>query len=209
MIHNIVFDLGNVLISFKPAEYLEKKKYPAKTRDIILTDLFGSKEWLLLDNGEITVDEAIDLISKGSSLKREEIAFFFNKRTDIMFPLENNVRLLPWLKKKGFKLYYLSNFPADIFAEIKIGYPFFKYFDGGIISAEVNYSKPDPEIFRMFLEKYNLTAGECLYIDDIKKNVMSAELIGMKGIHCNNSDSLTEDLFFQFELQPFLKDGLE
>ena len=28
MIKNIIFDLGNVLISFKPAEYFEKNKYP-------------------------------------------------------------------------------------------------------------------------------------------------------------------------------------
>jgi FMN phosphatase YigB (HAD superfamily) len=54
MIKNIIFDLGNVLISFKPAEYFEKNKYPENIKNTILSDIFGSNEWLMLDNGEIT-----------------------------------------------------------------------------------------------------------------------------------------------------------
>lgn len=194
MIRNIVFDLGNVLISFRPAEYLEKQNYPAKIRNTILTDIFGSGEWLLLDNGNISLEEAIDSIAKKSSLKREEIAFIFNKRTEIMFPLENNIRLLPGLKKQGFKLYYLSNFPLDIFDEIKNGYFFFKYFDGGLISAEVNCSKPDVWIFKVFLEKYNLKPEECCYIDDIIINVKTALTTGMQGYCTSGSADISVDL---------------
>ncbi len=130
----------------------------------------------------LSVHEAIDSIASESSLKREEIALVFNLRTDIMFPLDDNVRLLPELKKQGFRLYYLSNFPLDIFEEVKNDYYFFRYFDGGIISSEVKLSKPDTRIFRYFIEKYSLNAGECLYIDDIEENVRVAESIGMQGI---------------------------
>jgi FMN phosphatase YigB (HAD superfamily) len=115
MIKNIIFDLGNVLISFVPSEYLKKKNYPQNIRNTILTDIFYSNEWKMLDNGDITIPEAIDKISRKSPLKREEIALVFNFRTDIMFPLDDNVRLLPALKKHGFSLFYLSNFPLDIF----------------------------------------------------------------------------------------------
>ena len=109
MIKNIVFDLGNVLISFKPSEYLDKKNYPANLKEKILKDIFGSKEWLMLDNGDITTSEAIDSILRHSSLKREEIIHVFNHRTELMYPREQNARILPDLRKRGFKLYYLSN----------------------------------------------------------------------------------------------------
>ena len=155
MIKNIVFDLGNVLISFRPSEYFDKKNYPETIKSKILSDIFGSKEWLMLDNGDINTLEAIDAIALKSSLKREEIAHIFNLRTEMMFPLDQNVRLLPELKKQGFRLYYLSNFPIDIFEEIKTGYYFFKYFDGGVISAEVKFSKPDRRIYEILLEKYS------------------------------------------------------
>lgn len=199
MIKNIVFDLGNVLISFRPSEYLKRHNYPEKTRERILNDIFMSPEWLMLDDGKITPEEAIDSIARKSSLKRPEIALIFNKRIEIMFPLGKNTGLLPGLRKRGFKLYYLSNFPLDVFDEIKSSYGFFKYFDGGIISSEVKYSKPGIEIYKIFLEKYDLKPEESLFIDDIEANVKSAELIGMKGIHLSGTDSL-EKILFEFGL---------
>jgi len=182
MIKNIVFDLGNVLISFRPSEYLDKKDYPENIKAKILSDIFASNEWLMLDNGEINTRQAIKSIASKSSLNKDEIAHIFNLRNEIIFPLDQNVRLLPGLKEQGFKLYFLSNFPLDLFEEVKTGYYFFKYFDGGVISSEAKVSKPDKRIYEILLEKYSLAADECLFIDDIEINVKSAELIGMKGL---------------------------
>jgi putative hydrolase of the HAD superfamily len=205
MIRNIVFDLGNVLISFRPYEYLIKKNYPENIINTILSDVFGSPEWKMLDNGDITTCEAIDAISLKSSLKREEIAFVFTFRTDIMFPLDDNVRLLPGLKKQGFRLFYLSNFPLDIFDEIKDGYYFFKYFDGGIISSEVKLSKPDIRIFKYLLKKYSLKPFECFYIDDNETNVVAAETAGIKGLTTHGAPDISEMLEKELKLSAELK----
>jgi epoxide hydrolase-like predicted phosphatase len=194
MIKNIIFDLGNVLISFKPSEYFDKNNYPQTIKAKILADIFGSKEWLMLDNGDITTTEAIDAIAKKSSLNRDEIAHIFNLRTDLMFPLDSNVRLLPGLKKRGFRLYYLSNFPMDIFDEVRTGYYFFKHFDGGLISADAKFSKPDPGIYRLMLKKYSLEANECLFIDDIEINVKTAEALGIKSIFTNGSLEISKEI---------------
>jgi glucose-1-phosphatase len=182
MIKNIVFDLGNVLISFRPAEYFDKKKYPRNIKETILTDIFGSEEWLMLDKGAISTREAIEGISLKSTMNKEEITHIFNLRSDLLFPIDQNVRVLPELKKQGFRLYFLSNFPMDIWEEVKNGYYFFKYFDGGIISAEAGASKPDPEIYRILLDKYSLIPEECLFIDDLEINVEAAQEIGMNGL---------------------------
>lgn len=194
MVKNIVFDLGNVLISFRPSEYFEKNNYPESIKAKILTDIFASKEWLMLDNGDITTTDAIEAIAKRSSLNREEIAHIFNLRTDLMFPLDPNVRLLPALKKRGFKLYYLSNFPLDIFDEVSSGYFFFKHFEGGLISAEAKFSKPDPGIYKIFFEKYSILPEESLFIDDNEKNVRAAESLGMKGIFTNGSLEISKEI---------------
>ncbi len=191
MIKNIIFDLGNVLISFIPSEFFRKKNYPENIRKTILNDIFKSDEWKMLDNGDITVNEAIDALTLKSTMKREEIAFIFKMRTEIMFPLDENVRLLPALKKRGFSLYYLSNFPLDIFEEIRNDYFFFRYFDGGIISAEVKLSKPDVRIFSFILDKYSLNPEECVYIDDIEENVKSAETLKIKGLTTFGSENIS------------------
>ncbi len=194
MIKNIVFDLGNVLLSFRPTEFFIKKKYPEAIRNTILSDIFGSSEWAMLDNGDITTQEAIERIASKSPLKREEIALVFNLRSELMFPLDQNVRILPGLKKRGFKLYYLSNFPLDIFDDIKNGYFFFTHFTGGIISSEVKVSKPDIRIFLLLLEKYSLIPEESLFIDDSEINVKAAESAGMTGMTTHGSEDISVSL---------------
>jgi putative hydrolase of the HAD superfamily len=182
MIKNLVFDLGNVLISFKPSEFFDKKDYPENVKAKILSDIFGSNEWLMLDNGDINTNQAIDSIALKSTLNKEEIAHIFNLRAELIFPLDQNVRLLPELKKQGYRLYFLSNFPMDLFEEVKTGYYFFKYFDGGVISAEAKASKPDRRIYEILMEKYNLVPSQCLFIDDLEVNVKAAEAAGMSGL---------------------------
>jgi putative hydrolase of the HAD superfamily len=194
MIKNLIFDLGNVLISFKPSEFFSQKNYPENIKTTILADIFASREWHMLDNGDINTRQAIDSIALRSSLNKDEIAHIFNLRTQIMFPLDLNVRLLPELKKQGLRLYYLSNFPIDIFEEIKNGYYFFKYFDGGIISAEVNHSKPTSRIYEILIEQYSLIPEECLYIDDLEINVKGAEAVGMNGLITYGSADISKEI---------------
>ena len=191
MIRNIIFDLGNVLLSFKPEEYFDNNGYSEDSKRTIISEIFKSREWAQIDNGEINITDAIETISARSSLQTHEIAAVFNLRTKIIFPLAFNIKLLPVLKKHGFMLYFLSNFPDDIFDEVFNQYTFFKFFDGGIISARVKASKPDGKIFRIFLEKYSLTPEECLFIDDSEPNVTSAILTGMIGIHLRNPKELS------------------
>ncbi|HEX2922092.1 MAG TPA: HAD family phosphatase [Bacteroidales bacterium] len=195
MIKNIIFDLGNVLISFKPAEYLEERNYQEPLKRTILSDIFASEEWILLDNAEISIDQAIERIANKSALKKDLIAFLLNERSEILYPLHLNTKLLPELKKNGFRLFYLSNFPFDMWEHVRAGnngYDFFKYFDGGIISAEVHCSKPDPIIYELLLGKHTLNAEECLFIDDLETNIKTAVRAGMKGFMTSGSTDIYE-----------------
>ncbi len=194
MIRNLIFDLGNVLISFSPSDYLKKKNYPEQVRNIIMNDIFHSEEWRKLDEGIITIGEAIDSISRKSTLNREEIALIFNLRIDIMFPLDGNVRLLPALKKRGFSVYYLSNFHLDTFEVVRNDYFFFRHFDGGVVSAEVKMAKPDIGIYKLLLGKYALNPSECLFIDDVEINIQSAAEAGMKVLNTYGSENISDIL---------------
>jgi HAD superfamily hydrolase (TIGR01509 family) len=208
MIRNIVFDLGNVLISFIPSEYLKKKNYPSNIRNTIINDIFKSEEWKKLDNGDINVTEAIDSIASKSALKKEEIALVFSFRIDLMFPLDDNVRLLPELKKQGFRVYYLSNFHLDSFEIVKNDYYFFRYFDGGIISADIKLSKPGIEIYRYFLDKYSLKPEECLYVDDIEENIDAADSAGMQTYLTSGSPKIVTGIEERLKIKLGVREGL-
>ena len=59
MIHNIIFDMGNVLIRWEPERFLEREGVPEEDRPLLLREVFGSVEWIRMDRGSIQEDEAI------------------------------------------------------------------------------------------------------------------------------------------------------
>ena len=44
MIKALIFDLGNVLLSWKPEEYFDKHDYSAELKTVIINDIFRSPE---------------------------------------------------------------------------------------------------------------------------------------------------------------------
>ena len=56
---NIVFDMGRVLLDYDPALVARHAGASEEETALIKKYLFGSEEWILLDKGTITEEEAI------------------------------------------------------------------------------------------------------------------------------------------------------
>ncbi|MBE0676889.1 MAG: HAD family phosphatase [Bacteroidales bacterium] len=189
-IRNIIFDLGNVLISYQPESFHAER---GATRDETLTyirEVYNSPEWQLIDKGVMSVQEAISSIGSRSVLSHAEIALVFDFREELLFPIEKNVALLKTLKKEGFRLYYLSNFPQDMFSLLSRKHHFFSMFDGGVVSSAEKMLKPQPEIYELLLERYSLEKKETIFIDDLLPNILGAESVGLTTIHLTRHDEL-------------------
>ena len=58
----------------------------------------------------------------------------------------------------------------------------FEMFDGLIFSGPIGKIKPNKDIFEHLLNKYNLNANECVFIDDVEENIEGGKNCGMDGI---------------------------
>ena len=190
---NIIFDIGNVLLSFQPERFL-KQYYDEKTMGDLLTIIFCSDEWLELDLGNLTIDETINIFSKRNPHYKEEIYFILKHWTEMMTPIQENVDIAYKLKEKGYSLYILSNFHEEAIKEMYNKYPFFTIFDGGVISAYEHIMKPNPKFYQILLDRYHLNPHECLFIDDMLANVTIAHRLGISSIHLNYNKDLKEEL---------------
>jgi putative hydrolase of the HAD superfamily len=56
------------------------------------------------------------------------------------------------------------------------------YFDAIVISGDVGCKKPDPEIFRIALEKTGLTADQTVYVGDTQEDVEGAIAAGIRPV---------------------------
>ena len=193
MYKNIIFDLGNVLLSFNPKDYL-KSKISEDRIDNVYKAIFQSEEWVMLDRGTITEKDAINRIIERNNTYRDDINLAFKDWYDILRPIEDAVEVLTKLKKNGYNIYYLSNFHELAFKEVTTKNNFFELFDGGVVSYAEKLIKPEEEIYKLILKRYNLNPRETIFIDDTKLNVDGASKLGIKAIFLEDSKKLRENL---------------
>ena len=104
----------------------------------------------------------------------------------ILRPRRRMQELVRKLKSRGYCVYYLSNIPEDVL-DFLTERDLKGLFDGGVASCEVHINKPDPRIYKALLDKYQLKAGESVFIDDRLENVQAAFRLGFAGIQMQDS----------------------
>ena len=87
-----------------------------------------------------------------------------------------------YLKEKGYHLYVLSNYGSYMLNKNREQMSFLKYMDGVVFSCEVKQVKPEQEIYKTILKKYNLKPEKTVFIDDRKDNCEGAEKAGIRAI---------------------------
>lgn len=192
MIRNIVFDMGNVVIRFDPAYFLDRAGItdPADCK-LIMNELFRSVEWARMDAGSLTEETAEpSLLARFPERLRETVRtllYSWAYPRDMIPGMEELIRSL---KDRGYGIYLLSN--ASVAQhEYWPKFPVSRYFDGKLISCDVNVVKPCHRIFELFIERFALKPEECLFIDDAPANVAGAVDCGWHGIVFNGD---TEEL---------------
>lgn len=188
---NIVFDLGRVLLSYEPLEYL-KKYY--KNYNELNEIIFKNPLWLKLDEGTLTKDEFIQITIKEYPEYVKEIKEIMDNWIELLTPIEGNIKLLPILKNKGYDLYVISNFHVDAYNRFLKKQSWTDLFNGMMISANEKMMKPDLKIFNLFLNRYHLNSNETLFIDDSKPNIEACEKIGIHGLYLPDSSYLKTKL---------------
>jgi len=75
-------------------------------------------------------------------------------------------------------------------------------FDTLVISGEVGMRKPEPRIFEHAAALLNLPLTECVFVDDELVNVLAAQALGMRAIHCRDTALVAAELITLFALDP-------
>jgi len=194
MIKNIIFDLGNVLLNFKPNEFLLRFTDDVEYIDQFVTKIFRSIIWLELDRGTISLENAKDDFIFKYPKEVDFLTLFFNHWMEMLTPIEENIEILKDLRDLGYKTYVLSNFIKETFTFIRNKYEIFSLFDGHIISGFEKTIKPENAIYETLLSRYHLIPEESLFIDDVLFFLKPAKKLGLKTIWNQPKTDLWEEL---------------
>lgn len=162
MYKNIIFDLGGVMVDFDPKTYLVDRFCNAEVEEQVSQLTFESEEWKLLDAGLITRSEAnLRMLARAKEYGRAfEVQGVLDDWMHILRPRRRMQELVRKLKSRGYCVYYLSNIPEDVL---------------------------DFLTEQALLDKYQLKAGESVFIDDRLENVQAAFRLGFAGIQMKDS----------------------
>lgn len=190
---NIVFDFGGVLIDWNP-RYLYRKVFKTQEEMDFFLQNICTYEWNLLQDAGRSLDEATRVLQKEHPGYKEEIGMYYGRWEEMLGGLfDDNVKLIRPLKAK-YKVYGLTNWSAETLPIAQRKYDFFQLFDGIVVSGEEKRVKPDPQLYRILLDRYHLKAEETLLIDDNAENIETAKELGFKTVHLTPEVNLKETL---------------
>lgn len=188
----VVFDVGNVLLTWQAQELLTRL-VPERPdlHEELTRRIFKSPYWCMRDRGSATVGEVIDAMSSGNAEIAPYVRRVMEKWIDLP-AIPEGVEALKKCKERGMKLYALTNYADGEFAYACEQHEFFRLFDSLVVSGRVHMVKPQREIYEHLTSTFGLTPERTLFIDDSPANVEAALHYGWQALCYNRAGKLTE-----------------
>jgi putative hydrolase of the HAD superfamily len=192
----VILDFGEVL-SYPPAPHTLAAMAdllhitPEKFRGYYYAERYP------YDRGELSAQEYWTAVARdaGTQLSPEQIEWL--RRTDVAMWSNVNPQMLCWagrLRAEGLQTAVLSNMHADMAAAVRSDFAWISDFRCFVLSAELGFAKPDPQIFQHCLACLNVAADAALFIDDKERNTRAAEELDIAGICANSPEAIREKL---------------
>ena len=191
---NIVFDLGGVVLNWDPDAIIGRVFEDSEDRARIRSDIFSHQDWLDLDRGTIELGSALRRFASRTGISLGKVLHLVDLVPRSLTPMEETIQLIATLKALGYKIFCLSNMNRPTYGFLKRRYGFWDLFDGRVISSHIRMLKPEPEIYRHLLAKYELAPGETIFIDDTLVNVQTAATLGIEVIHFESPEQCRRQL---------------
>lgn len=181
MINTVIFDIGKVLIGFDWKTYVDSLFEP-KTAERVYNAVHSHGYWVELDLGIRPEEDILRSMIDSDPELEQQIRTAFENDGPCATDRSYTIPLIEYLRSRGCKVLFLSNYSKHLMKTNPHVLDFISHMDGGVFSCDVHKLKPDPDIYRILIDRYSLDPSSCLYVDDLTVNVSAARSVGMQGL---------------------------
>lgn len=144
----------------------------------------GENPLYALERGELSEDDFNALVQ--AELPSDiQLTGFRDIYFSHLHPNEPMIELMRELRGRGLRMAILTNNVREWEPLWRAKLPVDEIFDEVVDSAFVGMRKPDPAIYELTLERLGdgISAGECVFVDDVDINCAAAAELGMHAVH--------------------------
>ncbi len=195
MTKTFIFDLGKVLIKWDPRNLYQKIFSDEKEMEYFLSEVC-TMDWNEQQDAGRSWQDGIDLLVPKFPKYEKEINAYFDRWEEMLGgEIAGTVAILKKLKaSKKYRIYGLTNWSAETFPIAIKRFEFLNWFDEILVSGDEGIKKPDPAIYELLLDRYQIDRDTAIFIDDSLRNVTAAQKLGIQSIHFTGPEDLEKSL---------------
>ena len=189
MLQNLILDIGNVICDWNPDGLVGTTfKDPADQKEALRVTV-NTPDWLALDRGVMSVDEAIARAQARTHLDADDVASVYSNLCESLAALPSSMNAMARAHEHKVPMYVLSNMQEHAWVHLEKTFECFSWCTGVVVSCRAGLIKPEKEIYHHLCEQHSLTPESCLFIDDMKENIDAAIDFGMQGLQLTDKHS--------------------
>jgi 2-haloacid dehalogenase len=194
-IQAVVFDLGGVVIDWEPRLLYRKIFAGDEAKMEMFLSQICNTEWNeKQDAGRPLAVATAERVAAHPEWEREIRAFYGRWIEMVGGPIPGTAKIIGELAALGVRLFALSNWSAETYPLVRGRFPELDLFEKIILSGQHGCAKPDERIYRVALEEIGLPAESLLFIDDNRRNILTAERLGFRSLVFTSAKALRDDL---------------
>jgi len=157
----------------------------------------GENPLFKLERGEITEAAFLERLSEGLEPllgHRPHMHRFKEIYFEALQPNRPMIELMRELKAEGYRMAMLTNNVREWEPLWRSMLPVDEIFETVVDSGFVGCRKPEGRIYRMTLERIDMAADACLFVDDVLVNCEGARKAGLHAVHFQENEQTIAEI---------------
>lgn len=179
---NLILDIGNVICNWNPDGLVGLTFDDPADQQEALRVTVNTPDWLALDRGDMSLDEAIWRAQARTHLDAADVASVYDNLCVSLTALPESMAAMARARDRQVPMYILSNMQTHAWEYLQQSFECFSWCTGVVVSCEARLIKPDAAIYQHVCDKFSVTPESCVFVDDMKENIDAAIAFGMAGV---------------------------
>jgi 2-haloacid dehalogenase len=184
-----IFDLGGVVLSWDPVRAFSAAVDLAQAQRL-MNDV-GFAAWNHRhDSGHPFADGEREVAERWPQYAEAITAYRRHFDATLTGTVPGTSAVVAELAKAGVRLLGLTNWSAETFPVAQRRFGILRRLEAIVVSGRERVAKPDPRLYRLLLDRYQVDPADAVFVDDNPVNCAAADDLGLTALRFTDADDL-------------------